>query len=137
MKVAAARAGMLSAVVLLSPGCGENPDERTPPASEPIRRASFRSMAARDFLSSCPEGATRPETVRQVARFEELKAFARRKGGGRSIWLGENDWAAVAQRSDRESCEAGEQAYGQALAAFSGTLDELAGRIAREPETRP
>ena len=138
MRAAAAKAGMRSAVVLLSPGCGGNPDGRAPEASEPIRRASFRSLAARDFLASCPGGATRAETERQAARFEELKAFARRKGAGHSVWLGENDWAAVAQRSDREPCEAGEPAYGEALAAFGGSLDELAARIAEHPaESRP
>lgn len=138
MKVAAARAGMLSAVVLLSPGCGGNPDEQAGAASEPIRRASFRSLAARDFLVSCPGGSARAETARQVARLDELKAFARRKGAGQSIWLGENDWAAVARHSDREPCQAGEEAFGEALAAFAGSLDELAARIAERPaESRP
>ena len=138
MRAGAVTAGVFSAAALLSPGCGENADDRSPEASEPIRRASFRSLAARDFLASCPGGAARPETARQVARFEELKAFARRKDAGHSVWLGENDWAAVAQRSVREPCEPGEPAYGEALAAFGGSLDELAARIAEHPaESRP
>ena len=133
MRAAAATAGMLSAAVLLSPGCGE-----APPADqqkeEPVRRASFRSLAARDFLASCPGAAGRAEAARQAARLEELKQLAIGKRAGQAVWLGENDWAAVARYREREPCEPGEEAYGQALAAFSATLDELAGRIA---EYRP
>ena len=136
MRAAAAKAGMLSAVVLLSPGCGDDSVQRVSESNEPLRRASFRSLAALDFLASCPGGAGRAETTRQVERFEELKAFARRKDAGHSIWLGENDWAAVAQRSQREPCPAGEEAFGEALAAFGGSLDELATRIAEHPAER-
>ena len=127
MRVAGA-AGMLSAAVLLAPGCG--PPARDQERSEPVRRASFRSLAARDFLATCPGAAGRPETARQEERLEELKQLAIRKGAGHAVWLGENDWAAVARYRDREPCQAGAQAYGEALAAFGATLDDLAGRIA-------
>ena len=118
---------MLSAAVLLAPGCGDEPPGES---GEPVRRASFRSLAARDYLLSCPGAASRAETERQSARLEELKQLAIRKGAGRAIALGENDWAAVARYDEREPCGSGEDAYGEALAAFGGTLDELAGRIA-------
>lgn len=124
---AAARAGIFSAAVLFSPGCGPEPERQS---AEPVRRASFRSLAARDFLLSCPGGAARPETARQSARLEELKQLAVRKGAGRAVALGQNDWAGVARYDDRERCTAGEEAYGEALSAFAGTLDELARRIA-------
>ena len=129
MRSAAATAGMLSAAVLLAPGCGSPavPDQAK---AEPVRRASFRSLVARDFLISCPGGAGRAETASQSARLEELKQLAIRKGAGRAIGLGENDWAAVSRYDEREPCLAGEESYGEALAAFGGTLDELAARIA-------
>jgi len=133
MRAAAATAGMLSAAVLLAPGCGGGSPSGPGAADEPLRRASFRSLAARDFLVTCPGGASRPETIRQIGRLGELKQLAARKQAGHAVWLGENDWAAVARYSDREPCEAGEEAYGQALAAFSGTLDALAARIAEYP----
>ena len=133
MRAATATAGMLSAAVLLAPGCGA-PSTADQNKAEPVRRASFRSLAARDFLTSCPGGAQRPETLFHANRFEELKQLAVRKGAGRAIGLGENDWAGLTRYDDREPCEAGEQAYNEALAAFSGTLDELAARIA---EYRP
>lgn len=118
---------MLSAAVLLSPGCGPEPDRQS---GEPVRRASFRSLAARDFLMSCPASAARAETARQSARLEELRQLAVRKGAGRAVALGENDWAGVARYDRRERCAGGEEAYGEALAAFAATLDELAGQIA-------
>ena len=131
MKSAAATAGMLSAAVLLSPGCGGEPEKAS---VEPVRRASFRSLAARDFLLTCPGAARRAETVRQAQRLEELKQLAIRKEAGQAVALGENDWGAVARYSDREPCPPGEEAYGEALAAFSATLDDFARRVA---EHRP
>ena len=133
MRTAAATAGMLSAAVLLSPGCEQSAAPKQASTDEPVRRASFRTLAARDFLASCPGGATRAETAREVTRLEELKALAARKGAGTAIALGENDWAGVSRYSTRERCQPGEQAYGEALAAFGGTLDVLAGRIAEFP----
>jgi len=130
MIASAARAGMLSAAILLTPGCGEEDKAAAENGFEPVRRATFRAMSARDFMVNCPGGAARGETAAQVRRLEELKQLAIRKEAGRAIWLGENDWAAVARYSDREPCEAGEEAYREALADFMGTLDELAGRIA-------
>jgi hypothetical protein len=131
IRAGAAAAGMLGAAALLTPGCGgPSADPADPAAGDPVRRASFRSLAARDFLATCPGLAGRPETARQRARLEELQQLAIRKGAGQAIGLGANDWAAVARYRDREPCRPGEQAYGEALAAFSATLDELAGRIA-------
>ena len=129
MRSAAATAGMLSAAVLMAPGCGSSsaPDQAR---AEPVRRASFRSLVARDFLISCPGSAGRSETAFQSARLDELKQLAIRKGAGRAIGLGENDWAAVSRYDEREPCLAGEEAYGEALAEFGGTLDALAARIA-------
>ena len=126
-------AGMLVAI-LLAPGCGEEKEASSASPMEPLRRATFRTLAARDFLASCPAGAARAETLPQIRRLEELKQLAIRKQAGRAIWLGENDWAGVARYSDREPCEPGEEAYREALAAFSGTLGELAGRIAEYRE---
>lgn len=123
---------MLSATVLLAPGCGPSP--QTPPSrDEPVRRAAFRSMAARDFLETCPGAAGRPESRRQMERLEELRQLAARKQAGQAIWLGENDWAAVERYQTREPCLPGEEAYGEALAAFAGALDILAERIADHP----
>ena len=121
---------MLSAAVLLSPGCEQAPRPRQDNPDEPVRRASFRSLAARDFLLSCPSGATRAETANEMARLAELRGLAVRKGAGRAVGLGENDWAGVSRHAPRETCEPGEEAYGEALAAFGGTLDALARRIA-------
>ena len=133
MIASAARAGstaLLSAAILLGPGCGEENPARSDNASDPVRRAAFRAVAARDFMVNCPGGSARAESATQIRRLEELKQLAIRKQAGRSIWLGENDWAAVARHSDREGCGPGEEAYREALADFMGRLDELAGRIA-------
>ena len=133
MRTAAATACMLSTAMLLGPGCGER---GAPPPSkdEPVRRASFRSLAAREFLASCPGAAASAELASQAVRHEELKQLAARNGAGRAVALGENEWAGVSRYSERESCAPGEEAYRQALAAFSGALDTLAARIA---EYRP
>lgn len=128
MRTAGAMAGMASAAMLLAPGCG-NPNEPGE-GQDPVRRANFRSLAARDFLFSCAGGPTRMETATQVARHEELKQLAYRKGAGQALALGENDWAAVSRYDDREPCAPGETPYREALAAFSATLDGLAARVA-------
>jgi hypothetical protein len=134
MKAAAATTGMLSAAALLSSGCGEPARTGSGDRDEPVRRASFRSLAARDFLLTCPAAAAaRRETRYQAGRFEELKQLAIRNGAGQAIWLGENDWAGVSRYADREPCEAGEEPYRQALAAYGGALDRLAGAIAEHP----
>lgn len=128
MRVAGA-AGMLSAAMLLAPGCGQGDDPKAATREEPVRRAAFRSLVARDFLASCPGGA-RSEGMGAAARYEELKRLALRKGAGHAVWLGENDFGAVRPHSDREPCEPGEEAYREALASYAGTLDALAGRVA-------
>jgi hypothetical protein len=123
---------MVSAAVLLAPGCDRAPAP-SPSQDEPVRRANFRSLIALDYLESCPGGGARAETRHQRARHEELKQLAARKQAGQAIWLGQNDWDAVRRYQDREPCPPGEAAFGEALAAFSGTLDELAARIAAYP----
>lgn len=135
MRTVAATAGMLSAAMLLAPGCGRD-DERkaTPSKDEPVRRAAFRSMIARELLASCPGGGSRSESLRQAERHAELKQLAMRKGAGDAVWLGENDHAGLSRHGERERCAAGEEPYRQALAQYGGTLDALAGRIAEHRE---
>ncbi len=134
MRAATATAGMLSAAVLLSSGCdggaGREPRGDT---EEPVRWATFRVLAARDFLSTCPGAAGRIELRQASERFDELRRFAVRKGAGRSLWLADNDYAGVA-RHGREPCRAGDEEYDQALAGLNGALDELGGRIAGIPQ---
>ena len=133
MRKAATTAHMLTAAMLLAPGCGERPAQ-APSRDEPLRRAGFRSLAARDLVVSCPDAGRRREVAYQAARHEELKQLAARTGAGAAIALGENEWAGVSRHSRRERCASGEAAYRQALAAYSGALDTLAERIA---EPRP
>lgn len=135
MKGAAATAGMLSAAVLLSSGCGRSQDPRAKAETgEPVRGATFRVLSARDHLASCPGAAGRPELARAAERFDELRRFAVRKGAGHALWLAENQYGGVARLGGREPCEAGEAAFGQALAALNGALDDLGGRIAAMPQ---
>ena len=124
---------MLTAAILLAPGCGERPAQ-APSRDEPLRRAGFRSLAARDLLFSCPEAGGRREVAYQAARHEELKQLAARTAAAAPIALGENEWAGLSRHSRPERCASGEAAYRQALAAYSGALDTLAERIA---EPRP
>src|SRR5687768_11873296 len=104
------QAGMLAAI-LLAPGCGDEPDTVSADAMEPLRRATFRTLAARDFLASCPGGSTRADSLAQLRGLEELKQLALAKRAGQAIWLGENDWAGVARYSEREGCVVGEEPY--------------------------
>ena len=135
MRGAAATAGMLSAVALLSSGCGRGQDARArSDAAEPVRWATYRALAARDFLASCPGAADRVELASAAERFDELRRFAIRKGAGRSLWLAQTDYAGVARHGGREPCVSGDAAFGQALAALNGALDELGGRIAAIPQ---
>jgi hypothetical protein len=133
MRRAAATAHMLTAAILLAPGCGER-SEPPPSKDEPLRRAGFRSLAARDFLLSCPDAGRRREVAYQAARHEELKQLAARNGAARTVALGENEWAGLSRHTRRETCLAGDEAYRQAVAAYSGALDTLAARLA---EPRP
>jgi hypothetical protein len=130
MRSGAATAGMLSAAILMSPGCERRGDPKAVSAGEPVRRAVFLSLVARNHLSSCPGSAARPETRVETARFDELRQLALRKGADQAIWLGENDFAAVRPFDERPSCGPGEANYRSALAAYGGTLDALAGRVA-------
>ena len=103
-------------------------------AGEPVRRAAFRAMIARDFLASCPGGAMRAATLRQAERHGELKVLGTAKRASHALWLGENDHAGLARHGTRAPCAAGEAAYRAALADYGATLDALAARIA---EYRP
>jgi hypothetical protein len=121
---------MLSAAILLAPGC----ERRTEPRNskeEPVRRASYLAVLARELLDSCPAGAT---PANEAARYEELKRLAVQTGAGHALWLGENDAAAVSRVTPAERCEPGAPAYQAALTRYSRSLDGLAGRIA---EYRP
>ena len=130
MVAAAARASMLSAAVLLAPGCGGGTPERPPSHDEPLRRAVFRALAARDYLFTCPAAGSRAEIAAQLTRADELTALAVRKGAERAMALGQNDWNAVARYDERERCDTGEGPFLEALAQYDETLDTLAGRIA-------
>ncbi|HTU12011.1 MAG TPA: hypothetical protein VMG08_14065 [Allosphingosinicella sp.] len=130
MRGAAATAGMLSAAILLAPGCERRPEPRNS-KEEPVRRAAYLTALARELLDTCPAGAT---PVGEAARYEELKRLAAQTGAGHALWLGENDAAAIRRVSAGERCGAGEAPRRAALGAYSRSLDSLAGRIA---EYRP
>ena len=129
MKAGAATAGMLSAAILISPGCERRPEPKASSADEPLRRAVYASLNARDLLLSCPGGGVRPETRDQDRRFDELRQFALRKGAGHALWLGDNDHAAVRPYDERARCAAGEAPYRAALAAYGSALDAMAARV--------
>lgn len=128
MRNAAAAAGVVSAAILLAPGCGGGAENKSA-ASDPLRRASFRSLAARDFLLSCPGGPGRAETREQLDRLGELTRFADEKGAMPSLQLAANDWAGLSRLDTRPPCAAGEPAYRAALTDFAARLDELAASI--------
>jgi hypothetical protein len=119
--------------VLLAPGCGPSAAPRPAEKEEPVRRASYRGVAARDFLAACPGPAARRETAYQDTRFAELKQLAARNGAGRAVALGENEWAGMRRYAQRTPCAPGEAAYRHALAGYSGALDALAAQIAAFP----
>jgi len=125
-----AAASVLSAAILLAPGCGQRPEPRNS-KDEPVRRATYLSALARDLLDSCPAGGT---PAAETARYEELKRLALGAGAGHAVWLGENDAAAVRRVSAGERCGAGAAPRAAALRAYSRSLDIMAGRIA---EYRP
>ena len=126
---------MLSAAVLLGPGCSDDAAPQ-PSNDEPLRRASFRSLAAREYFGSCPGAAAGRDMAYQASRHEELKQLAARSGAGNPVALGENEWAGLSRNSPPERCEAGDEAYRQALARYRGALDTLAARIADYPAQR-
>jgi hypothetical protein len=125
-------AGMASMAVLLAPGCGGAGKAPTS-ADEPLRRANFRSVAARDFLIGCSGGAARAETAAAIRRHEELLQLGAAKDAGYVLALGENDWAALRRHDDRAGCAPGEPAWQAAYADYDQTLDLLAARIADYP----
>ena len=128
MRNAAAAAGVVSAAILLAPGCGDRTGNKAD-ASDPVRRASFRSLAARDFLFSCAGGRARPETRRELERMDELNRFAIEKGAMPSLQGAANDWAGLSRHDTRGPCAPGEPAYRAALADLSARLDQLAASI--------
>jgi hypothetical protein len=130
MKSAAATAGMLSAAILLAPGCERRPEPRNS-KEEPVRRAAYLAILARDLLESCPAGGA---PAGEAARYWELTRLAVQTGASHAIWLGQNDAAAVNRVSPAARCGAGDPARQAALATYSRSLDTLAGRIA---EYRP
>lgn len=130
MKAATATAGMLSAAILLAPGCERRPEPRNS-KEEPVRRAAYRAVLARNLLDTCPAGAT-PAT--EAARHEELKRLAVGAGAGHAVWLGENDAAAIRRVTPESRCAAGEAPRRAAILAYIRSLDTLASRIA---EYRP
>ena len=134
MRSAAAAAGMVSAAILLAPGCGGGASQNKSTASDPVRRASFRSFAARDFLLRCPGAPQRPETREQLDRLGELNRFAFEKGAMPSLQLAANDWAGLSRHDARPPCAPGEPAYRAALSDFAARLDELAASIGRLPQ---
>jgi hypothetical protein len=119
---------MVSAAIIFAPGCGGGVDNKAASA-DPVRRASFRSLAARDFLLGCPGGPARPATREQLDRLSELNRFAFAKGAMPSLQLAANDWAGLARLDTRPPCAPGEPAYRAALTAFAARLDELAASI--------
>ena len=129
MRPAAAMAGMASAAMLVAPGCGTAP-RSNPGADEPVRRANFRSLVARDFLLTCGGASARRETRTAMARHEELKQLGLGAEAGHALALGENDWIGLRRHARRAPCAAGEAPYRAALAAYGNSLDALAGRLA-------
>lgn len=123
---------MLSAAMLLGPGCGA-PSNRETSRDEPLRRAGFRAIAARDYFATCPGAAAGSEMAYQARRHDELKQLAARTVAAEPVALGENEWFGVSRNSPPERCEAGDEAYRAALARYAGALDTLAARIADHP----
>lgn len=117
-----------SCVALLCAACG--PATPTNPDSQPLRQAAFRTASARAFLLTCPGAQSRAEVAAEARRADELTQLAARKGADYPIWAGGNDFGAIARQGPRERCLGGEEAYNEALAAYSGALDDLARRIA-------
>ena len=130
MKGAAATAGMLSAAILLAPGCERRPEPRNS-KEEPVRRAAYLSVLARELLNSCAAGGV---PASEAMRYGELTRLAVQSGAGHAVWLGENDAAAINRVTPAARCGAGETPRQAALAVYSRSLDTLAARIA---EYRP
>jgi hypothetical protein len=121
---------MLSAAILLAPGCERRPEPRNS-KEEPVRRAAYRAVLARELLDSCPAGGA---PAGEAARYGELTRLAAQGGAGHAIWLGENDAAAINRVSPAARCGTADAARQTALVAYSHSLDALAARIA---EYRP
>jgi hypothetical protein len=129
MRPGAAAAGVMSAAILFAPGCGGGGAENKAAPADPVRRASFRSLAARDFLLGCPGGPERAGTREQLDRLNELNRFAMDKGAMPSLQLAANDWAGLSRHFTSARCAPGEAAYRAALAEFAARLDDYAASI--------
>jgi hypothetical protein len=129
-----ARIAVAACFLLFVGACGDGGAGTSTQAGEPLRRASFRVFATRDFLLSCPGSAGRGAVAAQAARYAALTQLAAGKGAAYAIWAGGNDWAGLSSHGPREHCPAGADGYIEALAAYRGALDDLARRIA---EYRP
>lgn len=122
---------MLSAAVLAAPGCG-GPAAEGAPAAEEVRRAAYRSFAARARLAACDGPGVRAQADYEDRRLQELRRLAAEKQAGQAFWRGQNEWSAVARAAEPPPCPAEE---GPArLAAYSRRLDALAGAIAEYRE---
>lgn len=129
-----ATAGLLSAAVLLAPSCSRAGEQAEPEAHDPLRRAAYRVLVARDLLLSCGAAAGEADVRRELARLDQLRSFALAKDAGQALWLAENDRNAVRIASTPQSCASGTAAYRDALAGFSASLDRLAAEIVAFPE---
>ena len=74
-----------------------------------------------------------PAPASEAERHDELKRLAAQAGAGHAVWLGENDAAAIRRVTPDAPCAAGEASRQAAIAAYSRSLDTLAGRIAEYP----
>jgi hypothetical protein len=117
---------MLSAALLLAPACARRDEAKAPSREEPVRRAVYLSLIARDFLGTCPAAAGRGEVAGEGVRYAELRRLAIEKGAGHAVWLGENDHDGLARHDDHDPCQAGEAPYRAALADYGRRLDALA-----------
>ena len=117
---------MVSAAILLAPGCGGGAENKAA-AGDPVRRASFRSLAARDFLLGCPGAAERPTRGEQLERLGELNRFAFEKGAMPSLQLAANDWAGLSRLDTRAALRAGRAGLCGGAGRFRRRLDD-AGR---------
>ena len=81
---------MLSAAILLAPGCERRPRAAgTRSDGAGAARGLSRDVLARELLEHLPGRGRRPRARR--ARYEELRRLAAQSGAGHAVGLGEND----------------------------------------------
>jgi hypothetical protein len=127
MRATAATVGIVSAAVFLGPGCDQPDQVLDTEQGAALRRAAFKSFAARDRLTACGSLAARQEAAMEVERFEELQRFAQRRtpAAAHAVWRARNEWNALAGRGAAPGCGG----YEAALGAFRGSLAEFGERI--------